>query len=380
MASGFQSSSRSPAASAVNLWHTLRSDVDIVAQDLRQHGVDRSVRGTLVTLEAFYINQDDRRRLATMKPAAQWLRRIWWFTKGLLLKLTPARRLMLAAALLTLFFGEKHFNSGTTQIVLSFSIFGAWLLLLILVLELKDKLLARDELEAGRKVQLALMPTETPQIPGWDVWLYTQPANDVGGDLVDHLHIGNDRHAIALGDVAGKALPAALLSVKLQATLRALAPQCATLSRLGEEVNQIFCRDGLPSRFASLVYLDVRAGSGDVRVLNAGHMPPIVVRRGKAAVMDRGSVVLGIMEGATFPEQSVALEPGDAMIVYSDGASEAINEAGDFFGDERILALAERAGGNSANGIGSEIRGAVAAFTGLMPANDDLSLMVLKRR
>jgi len=379
VASGSSYSSRPAAASSVNLWETLVSDAKVVAEDFRRHGVDRSVRGTLVNLEAFYINQDDRRRLATMKPAAQWFRRIWWFTKGLLLKLTPARRLMLAVALLTFFSGEQKFNSGTTQFVLSFSVLGGWLLFLILVLELKDKLLARDELEAGRKVQLALMPTENPQIPGWDVWLYTQPANDVGGDLVDHLPLGDDRHAIALGDVAGKALPAALLSVKLQATLRALAPQCATLSRLGEEVNLIFCRDGLPSRFASLVYLDVRGGSGDVRILNAGHMPPIVVRRAKATVMERGSVVLGIMDDAAFPEQSVALQPGDALIVYSDGASEAINEAGDFFGDERIVAIAERAGGSSAKVIGEQIRNAIAAFTGLMPASDDLSLMVLKR-
>jgi len=379
VAPGSTFSSRPAAASSVNLWDTLVSDAKVVAEDLRRHGVDRSVRGTLVTLEAFYINPDDRRRLATMKPAAQWLHRIWWFTKGLLLKLTPARRLMLAVALVISVFGEQRFSTGTTRIVLSFSVFAGWLLFLILVLELKDKLLARDELEAGRKVQLALMPTQSPRIPGWDVWLYTQPANDVGGDLVDHLPLGGDRHAIALGDVAGKALPAALLSVKLQATLRALAPQCATLSRLGEEVNQIFCRDGLPSRFASLVYLDVRTGSGDVRVLNAGHMPPIVVRRANARVMERGSVVLGIMDGAAFPEQLVTLEPGDALIVYSDGASEAINEAGDFFGDERIMAIAERANGDSANAIGEQIRSAVATFTGLMPANDDLSLMVIKR-
>lgn len=379
MATGSSFPSRPAAASSVNLWQTLVGDAKAVAEDFRRHGIDRSVRGTLVNLEAFYINADDRRRLATMKPAAQWRRRIWWFTKGLLLKLTPARRLMLAAALVTFFAGEERFNSGAMHIVVRLSVFGGWMLLLILVLELKDKLLARDELEAGRRVQLALMPTESPQITGWDVWLYTQPANDVGGDLVDHLALGADRHAIALGDVAGKALPAALLSVKLQATLRALAPQCETLSRLGEEVNQIFCRDGLPSRFASLVYLDVRSGSGDVRVLNAGHMPPIVVRRSNATVMERGSVVLGIMDTATFPEQSVTLESGDALIVYSDGASEAVNEAGDFFGDERILALAERAGGSSARIIGEQIRDAVATFTGLMPASDDLSLMVLKR-
>jgi hypothetical protein len=113
VAPGSTFSSRPAAASSVNLWDTLVSDAKVVAEDLRRHGVDRSVRGTLVTLEAFYINPDDRRRLATMKPAAQWLHRIWWFTKGLLLKLTPARRLMLAVALVISVFGEQRFSTGT---------------------------------------------------------------------------------------------------------------------------------------------------------------------------------------------------------------------------------------------------------------------------
>jgi phosphoserine phosphatase RsbU/P len=228
-------------------------------------------------------------------------------------------------------------------------------------------------------VQLALMPTATPSIPGWDIWLHTQPANDVGGDLVDHLPMRGDRHAIALGDVAGKALPAALLSVKLQATLRALAPQCATLSILGAEVNRIFCRDGLPSRFASLVYLDVHAMSGHVRVLNAGHMPPIVARANGASAMARGSVVLGIMEGAAYPEQSIDLDAGDVLVVYSDGVSEAINEAGDFFGDERIATLAESSRSLPARAIGERLRNAVAAHLGDQAPNDDVSIMILKR-
>ena len=179
------------------------------------------------------------------------------------------------------------------------------------------------------------------------MWLYTQPANDVGGDVVDHLRIDDQYHGIALGDLAGKALPAALLMVKLQAALRALIPQFDTLSDLGSGVNRILARDGLPSRFASLVYLVLTAHSGDVRVLNAGHMPPLVVRGGSVESMPRGSVVLGIIPDAVFPEQSVHLNEGDVMVVYSDGVSEAMNEVGDFFGDDRWRLSAHRSCGPS---------------------------------
>ena len=212
------------------------------------------------------------------------------------MKLTPARRVLLAVAFIVIAMGvSQDENQGL--------VLGSVLLISLVMLELKDKLLARDELEAGRAVQLAFLPEHSPAVPGWNVWLYTQPANDVGGDVVDHLRIDDQYHGIALGDLAGKALPAALLMVKLQAALRALIPQFDTLSDLGSGVNRILARDGLPSRFASLVYLVLTAHSGDVRVLNAGHMPPLVVRGGSVESMPRGSVVLGIIPDAVFPEQ-----------------------------------------------------------------------------
>jgi len=371
------SSSRSASGSTTSIVDTLKSDVRHVAGEITERGLWRALG--LSGLEAFYLTDEDRRLLAKMKPFRRLWTRIWWFGKGLLMKLTPARRIMITAALLFFLIGIPAFGARTANVSRQFRTMSTVLLLMTLTLELKDKLVARDELEAGRKVQLALLPTGNPTVPGWDVWLHTQPANDVGGDLVDHLAIDSRRHAVALGDVAGKALPAALLSVKLQATLRALAPQFEQLADLGAAVNRIFFRDGLPSRFASLVFLVVTSESGRVRVLNAGHMPPLVVRGGTATAMERGSVVLGIMPDAVFPEQSVELGPGDALIVYSDGVSEAMNEAGDFFGDERVHALAQQTQGLSARLTGERVRDAVKAFIGNAPPNDDLSLMVLRR-
>ena len=370
---------RQPAAPQ-GLFDTLKGDFHIVVEDFQRRGTWRAIGGTLSSLEAFYLTDDDRKKLALVAAPGRVFVRIWWLIRGLLMKLAPARRFMLAVALTLLFFGIQRIEINGSYVSFRFPLFGTLLLFGVLMLELKDKLVARDELEAGRRVQLALLPGQFPDVPGWDVWLYTRPANDVGGDLVDHLQIDPGRHFVALGDVAGKALPAALLSVKLQATLRALAPNFEALGDLGAAVNHILQRDGLPTRFASLVYLLLTPDSGRVRVLNAGHMPPLVVRAGPVEAMPRGSMVLGIMPGATFGEQHIDLAPGETLVVYSDGVSEAMNEAGDFFGDERLHAVVRQTTGRPVAEVGTRVLQNVADFVGDAIVSDDISLIVVRRR
>jgi serine phosphatase RsbU (regulator of sigma subunit) len=365
---------KSPSSEA--LLSTLANDFRVVAADVRERGAERTMSATLASLEGFYLTDADRRRLAVMPSLRRLLHRILWLVKSLLLKLTPARRIMLAAALF--FLVAPRIQVQSLDVSFRMPWMAGVLLLALLMLELKDKLVARDELEAGRQVQLALTPDQRPTIPGWQVWLYTQPANDVGGDLVDYLQLDDRRHAVALGDVAGKALPAALLSVKLQATLRALAPQFESLSDLGVGINRILHRDGLPTRFASLVYLLLTANSGRVRVLNAGHMPPLVVRGDAIASMERGSVVLGIMPDATFPEHVIELNAGDTLIVYSDGVTEAMNGSDDFFGDDRLHEVIRATMGLAPDVIGARILAALKAFIGDAVRSDDVSLMVLR--
>jgi hypothetical protein len=373
--------SKAGQSSAANehLFTTLRNDVRIVCDDVMRRGVSRSVGGTLADIEAFYLTRDDRRKLADLHPVRRHLRRAWWFVKSLLLKLTPARRIMLAFALSALLFGSARISAGSTNLSFRFQPLGTLLLFTVLVLELKDKLIARDELEAGRAVQLALLPSEQPKIAGWDVWLYTRPANDVGGDLVDHLPLGGDTHAVLLGDVTGKALPAALLSVKLQATIRALAPSFGDLGEMATGINRILYRDGLPTRFASLVYLQVSAGSGHVRLLNAGHMPPLQLHAGRLSTLPRGSMVLGMMPDVAFAEQQIDLERGDMLVVYSDGVSEAMNEQEEFFGDERLEALVTGARTMTAEEAGRHVLAGLSGFVGDADQSDDVSVMVLRR-
>lgn len=368
---------RDESRSEPRLLRTLKTDVGRIFDDVRKRGVRREIGGTLSEIEAFYLSEAARQRLARMSLLPRLAHRLWWLTRGLLMKLTPARRVLLALGLFLMAF-RLEYSSG--DVTVEFRWLGNVLVVFVLMLELKDKLVARDELQAGRAVQLALLPPRNPAVPGWDVWMHTEPANDVGGDLVDHLQIDERRHGVALGDVAGKALPAALLMVKLQATLRALVPQFESLDDLAGGVNRILHRDGLTNRFATLIYLVLTADSSEVRLLNAGHPPPLIVRGQTIGEMPRGSIALGIVPDATFAEQRLELSEGDVLVAYSDGVPEAWNTAGDFFGEDRLRAAVQGTTGQSADTIGTTVVRALADFVGDARPHDDVSVVVVRRR
>ena len=216
-------------------------------RDLRQTDFAGTLGRDFRDLYRFYIDPRTRDRLETMGriPRTFWL--LGWLLKSLLVKLSPTRRLLLLAAMVMAVTGHPTFTIQAVRVDVDFRLWAFLLLLLILMLELKDKVLAKDEIQVARQVQLALLPREHPRFEGWEVWSYSVPANDVGGDLVDYVELGPDRLGIALGDVAGKGLGAALLAAKLQATLRALGPDAPSLDELGGRVNTILQMDGLPN-------------------------------------------------------------------------------------------------------------------------------------
>jgi hypothetical protein len=174
------------------------------------------VARTFEDLEGFYLSEERQRRLAGMGWGRRWLHRIAWLFKSLFMNLTPARRVLLALALLLLC-ARAQWRGNGQSLQIDFGGLPVALLLLLLMLELKDKLVARSELQAGRAIQQALLPKEAPQVPGWDVWISTRPANDVGGDLIDFVTHEDGRVGLALADVSGKGLPAALPMARLQA-------------------------------------------------------------------------------------------------------------------------------------------------------------------
>jgi serine phosphatase RsbU (regulator of sigma subunit) len=358
---------------------TLRQDLRDVHTSLKTHGF-RPLGRSFSELEEFYLSSTRKQQLAAMNPVKRWFVMAWWLLKSLFFKLTPARRVMLVAGLvLVVSSGRTTFGSTNVQVSFNVPLAGVTLILLVLMLELKDKLLARDELEAGRAVQRALMPDQSPAIPGWNVFLYTRSANDVGGDLVDVLRLDAARYAISVADLAGKGLPAALLMAKLQATIRALAPDAVSLPDLARRVNRTLHRDGIPGSFATMVYVELTAESPRIRLVTAGHMPPLVLRGRTFEELPRGALALGVMADVTYAQQDVDLAPGDTLLVYTDGVTEAMDRNGDFFGDERLRALLPSLAGLDAAGIAGRILEAVDAFVDDAPPHDDVSLAVVRR-
>ncbi len=342
-----------------------------VLEDLNQADFRRTMRQDLQEIYQFYLDQGARDELAEMDQVSRWLHLIGWLVKNSILRLTPVRRLMFITSIFLFLWGIMGSFPGL--------ILGFLIVMLILLLELKDKLMAQDELMTGRAVQFALMPRENPSLPGWEIWLFTRPANEVGGDLVDYLTVDENRLGLSLGDVAGKGLGAALVMAKLQSTLRAIAPHFDSLANLGTEVNAIFRRDGLPDRFISLVYLELKPETAQVRLLNAGHMPPLVVHAEGVEELPKGAPALGLMKNAPYSEQYADLQPGDLMLLYSDGLTEARDEQDAFFGHQRLLDLLPTLRGLSAETVGRRLLDAVDSFSGDAPPSDDLSMIVVRR-
>lgn len=352
----------------------------VVIDDLR-HGstLAPAIRRDLRHLYDFYLDDEQRERLARMNRAQAALYLSAWLLREMFLRLPAPRRMLLLAAFACLFLGRIEFTFGRIDINLSFLPGAFALVLVVLMLELKDRLLAHDELSIGRQVQVALLPKAEPVVPGWSIWIYTRPANHVGGDLIDFLPLQAGAAGLALGDVAGKGLGAALLMAKLQATLRAIAPEYDHLGEVGARLNRTLCRDGLPNRFATLVYAHLEPGSGAVRVLNAGHVPPVVLSAHGADRLLAPALPLGITLDAAFDEQRLSLQTGEMLVVYSDGLSEATNAAGEFYGEQRLHQVWTALRGSTAAAAGRILLADVEQFIAGAPQEDDLSLLVIQR-
>lgn len=251
--------------------------------------------------------------------------------------------------------------------------------MIVLMLELKDKLLAQGELEAGRVVQKALAPEVSPRIPGWSVWLFTRTANEVGGDLVDVQKTSDTKFRIALADVAGKGLSAALLTAKLQATLRALAPDIGSITETIGRLNTIFYRDSPRRVFTSLIYVEMQADSGVLKFVNAGHLPPLHLRGTKITEMAKGRAAIGLLPDSRYSEQMLEVSQGDCILICSDGLSDAKNAADEFLGIQWLMNILSTIPSVAAPEFGMRLVKEVDRFIGDAKVFDDISLVVLRR-
>ncbi|MGA2483703.1 MAG: SpoIIE family protein phosphatase [Candidatus Acidiferrales bacterium] len=233
------------------------------------------------------------------------------------------------------------------------------------------------EVEEARAIQEGFLPKEIPQISGFEIAAAWQPARIVGGDYFDVLSFGGDRLGLCIADVAGKGLPAALLMSNLQAAVRGLAMPSLPPDGLCERLNSLVCQNIASDRFITFFYAELDGRGRRLRYANAGHNAPILLRRdGSRDRLREGGAVLGVFPNQGFAARTMELAPGDRLVLFTDGVTEAGNSAGEEFGEERLLRLLEENRAATAGGLQKKILAAAGEFCrGIW--EDDATLIVL---
>lgn len=219
-----------------------------------------------------------------------------------------------------------------------------------LVRQQKLEALAREryeqELRVARLIQQTLLPQALPQLPGWQVWAYYQPARAVGGDFYDFLNLPDGRLAAVIGDVTDKGVPAALVMATVRSLLRAALEQFAAPGRVLEYTNEHLCGDIPPKMFVTCLVALINTTTGEVQYANAGHDLPYRRHAGGVQELRATGMPLGLLPGMVYEERTVTLTPGDSLLLYSDGLVEAHNPQREMFGFPRLQAsLGQHAGG-----------------------------------
>src|SRR5713226_7540875 len=265
----------------------------------------------------FYDRDVDWEEIHKLPPWRRPLHVARQFFWALLLKMSPARRVLLLIAFVMLVM-----SVSTSQ--MNFEVIAVMLFLLLLSLELADKVTMKRDLEIAREIQSWLVPSQAPDVAGADIAFATRPQNSVAGDYYDAFYPDPDNHEklmLVIADVAGKSVPAALLMATLQASLRTVAVENAPLADLVARLNRYACAHSLDGRrFTTAVLGEYNPVTRRLTYVNAGHNAPILRRaNGSFEILDVGGLPLGIQSDETYETATLELKPGDALILFTDG-------------------------------------------------------------
>jgi sigma-B regulation protein RsbU (phosphoserine phosphatase) len=238
----------------------------------------------------------------------------------------------------------------------------------------------QEEVRFASEIQLDLLPKQAPEIPGYDIAGTSIPAQVVGGDYFDFIPMEGNELAVCLGDISGKGLPAALLMANLQATIRGQSFLGPTPCECIKRSNKLLFRSTDPGKFATLFYGILDFAKHELFYCNAGHDRPFLFAENKDPVrLDVGGIVLSCMEEFSYEEAIVPFNPGDFLVVFSDGITEARNEVGEEYGEERLAALLKSSLDEPATAVIDRIIATVREHAGDCPQTDDMTLVVIKR-
>ncbi len=253
----------------------------------------------------------------------------------------------------------------------------------------RDKLVAlQNELDVASKMQQSILPTQFPHTDAYDVFGNMEPALDVGGDFFDVVMLENDRIGLAIADVSGKGVPAALFMMSSRTLLKGAAIGKLEPGDVLDEVNRLLERENEAMMFVTVFYGVFDPASGSLTYANGGHNPPLIVHTDGSSTLlpSTGGIALGLTPEPSYQQQVVTLAPGDMVVLYTDGVTEAMNGALEEFGVERlqqVFAASQDAAAASRNGaatVNQAIFSAVHAFASDTPQSDDITCLTLAYR
>jgi phosphoserine phosphatase RsbU/P len=320
----------------------------------------------------------------------RFVRSVWAVFVAMLMKLSPSRRVLLLLAIVLLFVNVQ-FGQGASAVGLDTSTLGVAILFILLALELADRVTMKRDLEIAREIQEWLVPSQSPIIPGVDIAFATRPQNTIAGDYYDaFLRPQSSRQSgahpllVAVADVAGKSVPAALLMATFQASLRALSATPATLGEIVTGLDR-YCRahslEG--RRFTTAFLAEVDTGTREIIYVSAGHNDPIL-RRASGAIerLNVGGPPFGLPlftgEETSYPAGRVQLQAGDLLVIFTDGVVEAVDQSGGEYGEARLIVCIQNAPLETAGETLKRIMDDVNAFVGYARQHDDITCLVLR--
>jgi phosphoserine phosphatase RsbU/P len=334
-----------------------------------------------------YSREVDRDSLAGATRGQRFRKIAVSFFWAVLTKLSPARRIILLLGFFLLI-SPIPINIGIATLNPDIlHVLGGLVILALLLLEVADRVTLKRDLQIAREIQTWLIPQTPPSVPELDVAFYNRPANTVAGDYYDVFRrkFLNDGRTgpflIAMADVAGKSLPAALLMATFHASLHTLSAQSESVVELVGGLNRFACEHSSGGqRFTTAFLAEYDPDSGTLTYINAGHNAPILLRAsGDIVRLEKGGLPLGIMLEATYESASLLLCPGDLLLVFTDGLIEAVNSAGEEYGEGRLMANLVANREYNASEIIARINRVLDRFVAMTPQHDDISSLVARR-
>jgi sigma-B regulation protein RsbU (phosphoserine phosphatase) len=233
------------------------------------------------------------------------------------------------------------------------------------------------ELKQAREIQEGLLPKELPQLTEFTVAGAWEPAQVVGGDYYDVIRLGKDKLAICIADVVGKGVAAALLMANVQASVRAFAAETASPAYVCSRINSVFCANIASGKFVTLFYGVLDASTRMLQYTNAGHLRPILIgSNGNVKHLENDGALMGVFPDWKYENSTVELDPGNVLMLFTDGITEAMDSDGEEFGEERLIQAARNPVGQSIEDLQAHLLSSVKEFCNFR-MRDDATLILL---